>query len=292
MRRRLGLTALAVASLLGLGGQVQAATSTSTVGNTTVPNTTTCGGRTYLQISTSSGNPASVQTAGTITSWRLQTGGTVPTGAKLKVARPVVGGFIIVGEAPTTGTIATNAVNQFPADIAVQPGDVIGIYGGTTDYPCVNNSGTGADGFALYNSEPPVSSGAQPPNAYGSTFRLPVEATVTTTTPDSAGPSNQITVGKPFLNPGDGTAMIPTSVPGPGKLTLTGSGVVTQRPARASASREVSQAELVDLLVKAKGKAKKKLLAKGKVKVKATITFTPNGGSPGARAVSVVLKKK
>jgi hypothetical protein len=115
---------------------------------------------------------------------------------------------------------------------------------------------------------------------------------VTSTTPDPQGPSNAITLGKPFLNTGDGTAVIPVSVPGAGKLDLKGSGVVSQRPARASISREVSEAEIVNLLVKAKGKAKKKLAAKGKAKVKVTITFTPTGGTPNAQTAKVKLKKK
>jgi hypothetical protein len=287
------LSAMTALGVLALCGPAQAATSTSTVGNTVSPDITGCAGQTYLQTATASGNPASVQKAGTITSWQLQTSNTVPTGAKLKVARPSVGGFIFVGEAPTTGTIAANAVNQFPADIPVQPGDVIGIYGGTTNYPCFNSAGSGADAVAVYNTDPAVGGGAQPPVFFNSSQRIPVEATVTTTTPDSTtGPSNQISLGKPFLNTADGTAVIPASVPGAGKLTLTGSGVVTRRPARASASSEVAQAEIVNLLVKAKGKAKKKLASKGKVKVKVTITFTPTGGSANAQTLAVKLKKK
>ena len=104
-------------------------------------------------------------------------------------------------------------------------------------------------------------------------------------------PSNLLTLGKPKLNKKKGTATQPVTVPGPGVLTLTGKGVVTRRPARASASRAVSAAGTVNLLVKPKGKAKRKLNSTGRAKVKVTITFVPTGGSPNAQTKTIKLKK-
>jgi hypothetical protein len=106
--------------------------------------------------------------------------------------------------------------------------------------------------------------------------------------------SNAATIGKPRLNRKRGTGRLPVTVPGPGTLTLRGSGVVTERWARATASlsRTVSAAGTVKLLVKAKGRAKRKLDRTGRVKVSVTITFTPTGGTANAQRKRIKLIKK
>lgn len=95
-----------------------------------------------------------------------------------------------------------------------------------------------------------------------------------------------------MLNKKNGTATEPVFVPGPGVLMLTGKGVVTKRPVRASASRAVSAAGVVNLLVKAKGKTKKKLNKTGKAKVKVRVTYKPTGGTANTQSKSVKLIKK
>jgi hypothetical protein len=107
-------------------------------------------------------------------------------------------------------------------------------------------------------------------------------------------PSNAFTLGKLKRNKKKGTAKIPVTVPGPGTLKLTGKNLVPQRPAGrlVRLARSVSAAGTVKLLIKAKGKAKKKLNKTGKVKVKPKITFTPTGGTANSKSLSVVLKKK
>ena len=47
----------------------------------------------------------------------------------------------------------------------------------------------------------------------------------------------------------------------------------------------------MNLLVKSKGKQKKKLNNAGKVKVKITVTYTPTGGTASSQIKSLVLKK-
>lgn len=46
------------------------------------------------------------------------------------------------------------------------------------------------------------------------------------------------------------------------------------------------------LLIKAKGKQKRKLYDKGKVKLNPAITYTPTGGNPSTQSLKVKLKKK
>jgi hypothetical protein len=113
----------------------------------------------------------------------------------------------------------------------------------------------------------------------------------TNTTPPPP-PSNAISIGKPELNKKKGTAIEPVTVPGPGELTLSGAGVASQRPARPTRSMPVTGAGVVNLLVKPKGKTKKKLKKAGKAKAKLTITFTPTGGTANVQQKTVKLKKK
>jgi hypothetical protein len=102
-------------------------------------------------------------------------------------------------------------------------------------------------------------------------------------------------VGKAKLNKDKGTATLPVTVPGAGKVTLTGKGVVKQRPGRrdrGTLARTVGKAGKVKLLVKAKGKRKRKLNSKGKVRVKVKVAFTPRGGSANAQRKTIKLRKK
>jgi hypothetical protein len=91
-----------------------------------------------------------------------------------------------------------------------------------------------------------------------------------------------IKVGKARLNLRRGTAMLPVTVTGSGRLSLTGRGIVAQR--RSKASRTVR------LALKATGKSKRALIARGKVKLRAVIAFTPLGGKPLRVTRPITLK--
>ena len=71
-----------------------------------------------------------------------------------------------------------------------------------------------------------------------------------------------------------GTARLTVKVPGPGELDLA----KTKKVKAAEESAFAAGTE--NLLVKARGKARKKLNAKGKVTVNAKVTYTPEGGEP------------
>jgi hypothetical protein len=94
--------------------------------------------------------------------------------------------------------------------------------------------------------------------------------------------SNLFSFGKVTRNKHKGTARLAVNVPGPGTLSLTGKNVKPQRPAReATTSAAVTAPGTVKLLVKARGKAKKKLNKTGKAKINVNIAFTPSGDPPG-----------
>ncbi len=107
--------------------------------------------------------------------------------------------------------------------------------------------------------------------------------------------SNRFSFGRLKHKRNKGTATLSVTVPGAGKLTLSGKGVVKQRPLRVasrSAGRSVSAAGTVKLLIKAKGKAKRKLNSRGKVKVKLRVTYTPTDGASNTKKPKVKLIRK
>jgi hypothetical protein len=180
-------------------------------------------------------------------------------------------------------TLVPSQLNTFAVNIAVQPDDVIGLN----------------DTAATTTTSPVACYFADPPNGYSYLFgdiadgatgvinnpdpgrSLNVAATVALRT------SNNFDFGSVIRNKQKGTATLSVDVPGPGTIALTGQGLKTQRPgAGAAASRTVTDKGTVKLLVKAKGKKKRKLNRKGHVKVKANVTFTPNGTSTGDLAGS------
>lgn len=106
-----------------------------------------------------------------------------------------------------------------------------------------------------------------------------------------AKPPNQFTFGKLTRNTHRGTATLPVNLPGPGTLSLGGTGVKPQRIGGATASMNVTAGGTVNLKIKAKGKARKTLHKTGKVKLKLSITYTPKGGSANTQTKRVKLIK-
>jgi hypothetical protein len=106
-------------------------------------------------------------------------------------------------------------------------------------------------------------------------------------------PPNQFKFGHLTRNKKKGTAKLTVVVPGPGTLKLTGMGLVKQRPARRARvpGRAVAAAGRVKLLVKAKGRKRKKLNRTGRVKVKAKVTYKPSGGTARVERRRITLKK-
>jgi hypothetical protein len=104
-------------------------------------------------------------------------------------------------------------------------------------------------------------------------------------------PSNAFTLGALTRNKKKGTATLAVNVPNPGELTGSGQGVKVASTGGAVISKSVA-AGPAQLLIKAKGKKKRKLNETGKVKVNPTITYTPTGGNPSIQSTKVKLKKK
>jgi hypothetical protein len=88
--------------------------------------------------------------------------------------------------------------------------------------------------------------------------------------------SSGLTIGKARQNKRNGTARLPVTVPGPGKLTLSGKGVKARTAAGPAARTSVGAAGTVELKIKPKGKTKGKLLSGHKAKVSVKVTFAPS----------------
>ena len=90
--------------------------------------------------------------------------------------------------------------------------------------------------------------------------------------------------GKLKRNLQKGTAKLTVKVPGGGELELA----KTKKVKADDESAEDAGKE--KLVVKPRGKAKKKLNQTGKAKVKAKVTYTPTGGEPNTESKKVKLK--
>jgi len=168
---RLCIAALACSALLS---PPSAHATPTVVGQLFTPATSCVGEYTYLQTAVASGTAYTVPVAGVIASWSFREAGTTVPGLKLKVARPIGGGsFTIIGES-AAGTQVPNSVNTYPAQIAVQPGDVIGVHvtGGT----CGTHNGVPSDTYAYVAGDPTPGT----PTAFSASdsFLVPVSAVV------------------------------------------------------------------------------------------------------------------
>ena len=110
-------------------------------------------------------------------------------------------------------------------------------------------------------------------------------------------PSNAFTLGSPTLNKKKGTATLPVTLPNPGELTGSGNGVKASSANNAVTSKSVGAGQ-GQLLIKARGRKKRKLNETGKVKLTVAVTYTPTVGNPptsgaaSTQTIKVKLKKR
>jgi hypothetical protein len=259
-----------------------------------------CSGMVYdlLQPTVTSGNTYVVPAGGVaITSWSTNAAAGAGQQLKMKVFRKVAEPrtYRVVGH---NGPRALNpgTVNTFAVNIPVKPGDVLGLNDATDGF-AANACIFSAPGD--FNPERAGDLADGQSGSFGGTVGLP-DARPNITAVVGFKPTNSFNFGNLTRNRANGTATLAVKVPGPGKLSLTGKGIKTQRSGRAAvASKAVSAAGTVKLRIKAKGQKKRKLNDAGKVKVRAKVTFTPNGtatgdvvGDPKTKPKRVKLVKK
>jgi hypothetical protein len=177
-------------------------------------------------------------------------------------------------------------INKFTTDIAVQPGDVIGLNSGnagTINNACVEVVGGGEAHLTKASGAPGLADGQSDAFSNSPNSRVNVTAEVI--------PDATFILGKAKPNKKKGTATLSVEVPGPGELALSGK---TVKAAGARSSIAATGAGTVQLKVRPRGKAKRKLSDQGKVKVTANITFTPSalgGAPPSSQTKKLKLRK-
>jgi hypothetical protein len=278
-----------VASLaaLSLAASASPAPASVTIGQTEPPGGGLyCGGSAadIVQPAVSFGTSYAVPLAGRITSWT--TGAAAPGGQAwtMKVWREVPGAgltYVAVGH-DGPHTLIGGVVNTFPANVPVQPGDLLGLNvgpsGGSACFFPV-----GGETF-LYRVPSDLADGQSGAFITQPDGRINISAVVE--------PSNSFTLGKPKLNKKKGTATLKVSLPNPGILALGGKGVKWASAAGAVIAKTVNAPGAVKLVIRAKGKQAKKLKRNGKVKLKTKITFTPTGGEAATQTRKLKLRRR
>jgi hypothetical protein len=218
----------------------------------------------------------------TVTSWTTWAGPEADEQMTMKVFRTVPGQtntYQVVGHAgPRTLTPGGTAGNTFPANIPVNPGDLLGLYATTRDW-CLFLV-PGETNFFYHGDLADNGSAAFTPYTFGE--RLNIQAVVS--------PTNTFSVLGTQRNRKTGSAVLMVSVPNPGELTGSGNGLKAASAGVAVVSKSVPTGT-AQLKIRAKGKKKRKLNETGKVKLRVAISYTPAGGDTSSQATTVKLKK-
>ncbi len=175
--------------------------------------------------------------------------------------------------------LVESTINTFPASVPVQPGDVLGV---NNLSPAPNRCTFEVLGGSYLFRNGNLADGQQGAFDTSPDDRVNVSAVV--------APSNAFSLGEVQRNKKKGTATLTVNnLPNPGELTASGNGV---NAAGAAVISKAVTAGTATLLIKAKGKKKRKLNDNGKVKLYPAVTYTPTGGNPSTQSLKVKLKKK
>jgi len=284
MIRRLGF----VSALVGLGlttsaSPVQAAVTIGQVAATAPPNTCSNLSADWLQPTVVSGNPYAVPAVGRITSWSTRASSTAGQHYTMKVFRHVNGSSYTVVGHDGPRPLVSGAINTFTTNVAVMPGDLLGMNDNDTAAPVSTACTYVSPGNSVYfraGGLVDAGSGSFASSAVNS--RMNIQAVFE--------PSNSFSFGSIARNKKKGTATINLTLPNPGELAGSGNGAKVASAAGAVISKSVG-AGPAQLLVKAKGSKRRKLIETGKVKLNVAITYTPTNGNPSSQSVKVKLKK-
>ncbi|MDP9188533.1 MAG: hypothetical protein M3O25_04720 [Actinomycetota bacterium] len=237
-----------------------------------------------VQPTVTSGTSYVVPSTGGVNAWTVRSWTTLPNApgsVKMKMYRPLGPGVFTAVAQDVTRTLSVGVLNTFQVNLAVRSGDVLGL-NATTDYPCsfvlpgdsylrtatgvVSDLANGATG-----TFPEAVIGSAPTGR-----RLDITADVT--------PTNTFKFGKISRNKNKGNATLTVNVPNPGKLSVSGTGVV-------KGSKTADDPGDFKLTISAKGKKKRALNDSGKVNVTPKISFTPTGGAAGEQSRKLKLRK-
>ena len=275
------LTRVALLAVVALALTAAPASASVTLGALPTAPSGTQTGVDRAQLSVGSGPGYVVPANGTITSW--STYAVVGANQKLtmKVFRRVMDPAFyraVAHDGPRD--LTSGVVNPFTTSIAVQAGDILGVYSPPANPANTFNTGVSGDTFLFRTGD--LNDGEQA-NFFTFNGKINLQAVFE--------PSNNVTVGATTRNKKKGTATLHLTLPNPGDLTASGNRVKTTLAGQGVINKPVGAGQ-APLLIKATGKKKRKLNETGKVNVNISITYTPTDGAPSTRSVKVKLKKK
>jgi hypothetical protein len=250
----------------------------------------TCGTGTFTNTALAGGLLAPFD--GRIVRWRIKIA--APGGSylyALRVLQPLPGGsYRGDGSGPpqTAPSVGINTLT-LTNPLLIKAGELVGVDCPNGAPSPSRTTGGGVPPTSTYAYwAPPLADGAQAPP----TNQLPGEEVLVNA--DVAPiPPNGFTFGKVKKHPNKGTATLPVNLPGPGTVALSGKGLKGKQLQVSSTAK--SAAQVVKLLIKAKGKAKGALGSSGHAKVKPSVTYTPVGevtGVPNTLSRKIKLIKR
>jgi hypothetical protein len=186
--------------------------------------------------------------------------------------------------------LTPGVVNTFPVDIAVHPGDVLGL--NTVNANSVPNACT----FSAPQDDFATNPGDLADGASANFQLVSLGGRGNVSAALRVHPSNDFRLGSVRHNQARGSAGIEVNVPGPGTIALYGNGIKTQPglTGRAVASRVVSGSGTVRMKVRPKPATKRKLRRRGTTHVTAHVVYIPSGdfpGVPNSQTRTIVLTK-
>ena len=292
MRVKVPTAGLSLIALLAAAVLPSAASGSVVVGSTLAnpPSANgTCGSSvpSCTILPTVSSDPLKSPVNGAVVSWSTLGGsGTVGTYGelRLRIIRDAGGGnYTALRSGPTT-SIPTSAGHPMITTL-VNPGLPIG----QNEYvgvDALNGAALAqrvvATGFTYVGWDPPLPDGTTLPPDFAGGREMLYQATIE--------PTNTFGIGAVTRNKKRGTATVNLTLPNPGELAGSGKGAKVASAAGAVISKSVA-AGPVGLLIKAKGKKKRKLNETGKVKLNVAITYAPTSGAPHTQSTKVKLKK-
>jgi hypothetical protein len=220
---------------------------------------------------------------GVIVAWHVLLGGeTQAQSIRIRVVRRAgsTNQFTVISSGGLETVHAGAGVYTFPAQLPISPGDQVGLEADMGTTIGWRDRLTGANSFE-FSASPPDGVPTFPP-----TFTNPNEEHSFNVTLD---PTNTFSLGAVTRNKKKGAATLTVNVPNPGELTGSGKGV--NAASAAVNSKTVTAPGSAQLLIKAKGKKKRKLNDTGKVKLNVAVTYTPTGGDLSTQSTKLKLKK-
>jgi hypothetical protein len=220
---------------------------------------------------------------GTVVRWRIRVGDSTRI-TNFRIIRPLGRGlFTGAGTSPSV-TPPIQATTSYEVQLPIRIGDYIGL-------DCCDPGVFEPDAEFFVTGAGAVRNEWQPSLVDGEAGRAPLRTNAYEIALNTViDPTSTFTLGAITHNKDKGTATITVNVPNPGELTGSGRGV---KVADAAVTRKHVRAPgRVRLVIKAKGRKKRKLNSTGKVTLRPEITYIPTGGGMNTQSMKVRLIKR